>query len=169
MKQILVSILQNFSLIVTRLNDLLTKLTNSLLKEKTLKLIKSTFNDSGRFYTFHFANNQLKKSKDLLRSIYVSLMNNQTFIEFGKFKIIIVTSIIDGQERAFHHNVLITNDTTFDQYYKQVEPHLNTNYYNDGDYYGVDVIHELNVTVWNMYDYQTKDITITKQAENVDS
>jgi hypothetical protein len=62
------------------------------------------------------SNNNLLSHKDALRGIYNTLMSDDTFRNFGKFKVIIVSAIVDGEEFNYHHNVLINNNTSFEQY-----------------------------------------------------
>jgi hypothetical protein len=59
-------------------------------------------------------------------------MNNDRFIKFGENKVIITSSVIHGSEYSFHHNVLITNKTTFEEYYNQVIDYIDSHY--DSDY-----------------------------------
>lgn len=71
-------------------------------------------------------------------------MDNETFINFGKYKVIIVSAIVDGDEFNFHHNILITNNTTFEQYYNKVKYILAT-HFNDG--YQIDIVESFKILV----------------------
>lgn len=70
-------------------------------------------------------------------------------------------ALINGQEFCFHHNVLITNNTTFEDYYKKVKDIITQNY-DEG--YPVDVIPSFKVMVWNMDNVKNKRIKITKNT-----
>lgn len=67
--------------------------------------------------------------------------------------LVIITSaiIINGQEYSFHHNVLITNNTTFEEYYEQVYEYIDT-HYDDDNLYGIDVIPCGSLTHQNAWD-----------------
>jgi hypothetical protein len=88
-------------------------------------------------------------------------MNDDTFIKFGEYKVIIVSAIVENQEFNFHHNVLLKNNTTFAQYYEQVE-HINKLY--SDDRYEIDVVEDFKVTVWNMDNIANKNIKITSST-----
>jgi len=62
---------------------------------------------------------------DLLEGIFNAITTNDSFINFGKNKSIIVSAVMYKEmnqfnsgtnEYNFHHNVLITPTTTFNQY-----------------------------------------------------
>jgi hypothetical protein len=55
-------------------------------------------------------------------------MNDETFINFGYNKIIIITAISDDLIFNFHTKVLINNDTSFKYYYLKVKNIINVNY-----------------------------------------
>jgi hypothetical protein len=60
----------------------------------------------------------LLSHKAVLKAIYNTLMNDDTIRmdkNFGKYKVIIVSAIVDNEEFNYHHNVLLTNTTTFEQ------------------------------------------------------
>lgn len=88
-------------------------------------------------------------------------MKDTDFLNFGKTKAIIVTAVTDDGECGFHHNVLIENDTTFEQYYESIEDRLVT-LYEDG--YKIDVIPQFKVRVWNLDHVKNSNIKITRNA-----
>jgi len=55
-------------------------------------------------------------------------MQNDKFINFGKVKVIIITASSGEGEFNFHHNVLIKNNTTFEEYYNEVKDIINEHY-----------------------------------------
>lgn len=93
-------------------------------------------------------------------------MSNQRFLKFGKYKVIIVTAIIDGVEFSFHHNILITNNTTFEEYYHLVKDII-VNNYEVG--YPVEVIPLFRVIVWNLNNYKNKKIKLTSSSKSASS
>ena len=146
---------------------LVNRINSNLNKNKTLQLLSLTFNQSGRFLIFHFINNELRDYEDVLRLIFNSLRSNEDFTKFGNNKVIIVSCIVNGQEYSFHHNVLINNDTTFEEYYNEVVKYID-NHYDTDNFYGIEVIPEFKVKVWNMDNYLNKDIKLTKKANNIE-
>jgi hypothetical protein len=149
--------------ILTKHQYYVTKFINYLNREHTLKLISVTYTSSARFLEYHFHNSALKSHRDVLFNIYTSLMNNDRFIKFGENKVIITSSLIHGSEYSFHHNVLITNKTTFDEYYNQVIDYRDSHYDSESDdNYGVDIIPAFKIKVWNMDHYLNKNIKINK-------
>nr|YP_010296716.1 hypothetical protein MN596_mgp14 [Polyozellus multiplex]UMI33309.1 hypothetical protein [Polyozellus multiplex] len=143
--------------IFSSITDFLIKLSS----KKGLQLTSVTYNDIGRYQTYHLINTELKYHKDVLRGIYNSLMSEENFINFGKFKVIIVSAIIDGQEFNYHHNILITNNTSFDQYYNKVKDILAT-HFDEG--YQIDVVQAFKIMVWNMDSLANKNIKITSST-----
>ena len=77
--------------------------------------------------------------------MFEKLYSLDTFLNFGHTKIIMVLAIIEGRIYSFHHNVVINNDTTFEQYYGKVEQHIKTKF-EDG--YDLDVISDFIIKIW---------------------
>jgi hypothetical protein len=98
--------------------------------------------DDDRCIQYILTNNNLLAHKDVLKSIYNTLMNDDTFINFGKYKVIIVSALVDNQEFNFHHNILITNNTSL--YYEKVKDIINV-HFDHG--YQVDVVESFKITV----------------------
>jgi len=120
----------------------INKLTRSHNKLLTINAIIR--NENERSIEYLLTNNNLLTHKDVLRAIYNTLMGEETFRNFAKYKVIIISAYADGQEFNFHHNILLTNNTTFEQYYNKVKDIINT-HFNDG--YQVDVIEEFKIIV----------------------
>lgn len=143
------------------LQQILNKIVIKLSNKQGVRVNSITYNDKGRFLIFHLDNNGLESHKSVLRAIYNALMSNEEFKKFGSKKVIIVAGIIEGQEFSYHHNVLISNTTTFQQYYNLVKDYIISHY---DDTYGIDVIPQFKVRVWNMDELSNKNIKITKSA-----
>jgi hypothetical protein len=147
----------------------LNKLTNYLNREHSLKLISLSYTNSGRFLIYHFNNDSLKSHRDILFNIYTFLMNNERFINFGFYKVIITSSVINGSEYSYHHNILMSNKTTFNEYYNQVINYIDLHYSEDSDYSpGVEIPQAFKVKVWNMDNYLNKKIKIHRNDFNKD-
>jgi len=93
--------------------------------------------------------------------VMMSAQWDEKLRSFGNKKVIIISAIINNEEFSFHHNVLISNLTTFSDYYESVKDSITTNYDNG---YPVDVIPLFKVRVWNMDEISNKKIKITKDA-----
>lgn len=91
-------------------------------------------------------------------------MKLPSFINFGSKKIIMVHGIINNKEYSLHHNVLINNDTTFEEYYETIEDIISLRY-DEG--YDMDVIELFKIRIWNMDNIENKNIKITKMSRSV--
>ena len=116
----------------------------SRINNKNLTINAIIRNDKERCIQYELINDHLLSHKDVLKSIYNTLMNEESFINFGKYKVIIVSAIIDDQEFNFHHNILLTNNTTFEQYYEKMKDIINT-HFSDG--YQIDVVQNFKILV----------------------
>ena len=125
----------------------------------TVKLKNS--DDDERFKEYYVDNNHLLESYDALKFMYNKLMNTVDFLEFGETKVLMVLAIIEGKTYSFHQNVVIDNNTTFEQYYSKVEEHIRTKF-DDG--YGIDIINTFIVRVWDITDLRNANIKQTKDA-----
>jgi hypothetical protein len=155
--------------ILSGISENLNKLTNYLNREHSLKLISLSYTNSGRFLIYHFNNESLKTHRDILFNIYTFLMNNDRFINFGFNKVIITSSVINGSEYSYHHNILLTNKTTFNEYFNQVIDYIDLHYSEDSDCSpGVEIPQAFKVKVWNMDNYLNKKIKIHRNDFNKD-
>ena len=76
------------------------------------KLSDTSLTIRERSYDTKHINKNLKSHEEVLRDIYTTLMSNETFLNFGNKKVIIITAIVEGIYYQYHHNVLIDNNTT---------------------------------------------------------
>lgn len=75
-------------------------------------------------------------------------MSNKEFLDFGYKKVIILFSKMeDGSAITFHPNVLITNNTPFEVYYKSIENYIQTTYDDTTLYGNIDQIAEFKLMV----------------------
>ena len=110
-----------------------------------------------RCLNLYLINPNLDSHVELLEGIFNAVTSHEAFINFGKFKSIIVSAVMykgmdeitvsGSTEYNFHHNVLIDPTTTFNQYYKQVGEFVN---YKLEHGYGSEVIEYYKVRVWNL-------------------
>jgi len=135
-------------LIIYKLNKtyIYSKIKSKITRDhnKMLTINAIIRHENERSIEYLLTNNNLLTHKDVLRGIYNTLIGEETFRNFGQYKVIIVSAYADGQEFNFHHNILLTNNTTFEQYYDKVKNIINT-HFNDG--YQIDVIEEFKIIV----------------------
>lgn len=160
MIKILVNILRGISNTFKSMAYYLDIYMNSF-NEKNVKITVVELNDNNRYLSFEMTNTRLLDSKNVLRSIYNTLMSNEEFLNFGSKKVIIVTGLMGDYSFNYHHNILITNDTPFNIYYNKVKDIINT-HYQDG--YKVDRVPKFKISVWNMDHLANKNIKLTKSA-----
>jgi hypothetical protein len=153
--------------IVKSLMNLLNLVSNIMKKmeifltEDKLTLIRISRNTLGRNINFVLSNKKLLEKKDLFYQIYMFLMTNKDFLYFGEHKVIIVNGIIKDDIFNLHHNILIKNDTTFYDYWNEIEDILE-NVYEDG--YAIEGIPIVEINVWNLDHLANKKIKITRTA-----
>lgn len=133
--------------ILSSLINIFNKIIKNLSSKANVKVLPITSiirNDTERSLQYSLVNDQLLSHKDVLKAIYLTLIGDLTFKKFGKYKVIIVSAIVDGHEFNYHHNVLLTNTTTFDQYYEKVKDIIAT-HFDKG--YQIDVVNSFKITV----------------------
>lgn len=143
MKKILQYIIKNISKFITLLNNFLKKL-ETFLAEDNLILIRTSQHTLGRNINFILSNHKLLESKDLFFKIYMFLFTNKKFLEFGEYKVIIVHGRIKDITFNLHHNVLIKNETSFEDYWNKIEDALENIYEKGYPVVGIPII-EINV------------------------
>ena len=116
-------------------------------EDLTLEISNIIHNKSGRFLIYHLNNKHLLDSEESLKAIFNTLINDIKFKDFGFTKVVIVSAITNQMEFNFHHNVLMKNDTTFEEYYKNVKDIVYTHYELG---YKVNTVDSFKVMVWNM-------------------
>jgi len=131
------------------------------LTEDKLNLVITSRNTLGRNITFVLSNPKLLENKELFYQIYMFLMTNKDFWDFGEHKVIIVNGIIKDDTFNLHHNILIKNNTTFYDYWNKIEDILE-NVYEEG--YAIEGIPMVEINVWNMDHLANKKIKITRNA-----
>lgn len=124
-------------------NNLLKKMDN-LLSDDKLTLIRISRNTLGRNISFILNNKKLLEKKNLFFQIYMFLMTNKDFLDFGEYKVIIVNGKIKNDTFNLHHNILIKNDTNFYDYWIKIEDVLE-NIYEEG--YAIEGIPMIEINV----------------------
>ena len=121
-----------------------------------------------RSLKFVIHNNDLLDNHEVLKPIFDTLKNDDRFINFGYNKIIIITAIFDNFIFNFHHNVVINNDTSFEDYYLKVKDIINSHYDNEEESaFELDNIPTFVILVWNIDNFKNKHIKITSDARTI--
>lgn len=129
-----------------------------------VKLLNINENKNFRYIKFSMVNSNNLEGEDLFRGIYKVLFLNDQFIEFGFNKIIILSVTLESeQEHNLHSNILINNDTTFEEYYEHVSHQL-SNYHNLQYGYHNEAVLRYNMLVWNADHLKNKKIKQTLNA-----
>ena len=124
MTKILKYIIRNITLFLTKLIISFKKIDNLLLEDK-LTLIRTSRNTLDRNINFVLSNDKLLEKEDLFFQIYMFLITNNDFLEFGEHKVIIVNGKIINEtfnlpfalsSKARDHNILVKNNTSFEAY-----------------------------------------------------
>ena len=146
-----------------KINKVRKRIVNSSAPYLTLTYIK--YDIKGRNISFTLTNNHLLEDKQMLKAIFDFLMTNDKFINFGFHKVIIVKAVINPKlSFMLHHNILLTNNTLFKEYYDKVEYNINKSYSNGGSSFQVDSIPRFEILVWNMDDIRNTNIKLTKST-----
>ena len=95
-------------------------------------------------------NNNLLEGEELFKGIYNTLKENEEFNNFGFQKVIILSVVLISEtEHNLHSNVLINNDTTFEEYHSTISHELEN--YNNLQYgYQNESISRYVMLTWNM-------------------
>ena len=89
------------------------------------------------------------------------LITNKEFLNFGENKVILVNGKNKNDTFNLHHNVLLKNTTTFEQYWSKIKDILNERY-EEG--YAIEGIPMVEIITWNMDLYANKKIKITRTS-----
>lgn len=165
MINILKSIINYLQEALISINKFLDKFPNKLeVLKDDLTLIRISRNTLGRNITFVLNNDKMLEKKALFQGIYLYLMNNKDFLKFGEKKVIIVMGRIKNETFNLHHNILIKNDNTFEEYWDKIADII-LERYDDG--YSIEGIPMIEVNVWNMDHLANKKIKITRNGVEI--
>jgi hypothetical protein len=134
-----------------------------------VQILEIKFNRNMRCLTITMNNPKTLEGKELFEEIFKALKLNEEFNKFGNSKIIILSAILESnQEHNLHSNILIDNDTTFENYYNEISNELDK--YNNLEYgYGNESILRFVVKVWNCDHKGNLNIKMTHDTTNVGS
>lgn len=156
-------ILINLTFIILSLG-LATGLSNLETSLRLMKLLEVNQDVNMRCLKFSMVNNNLLEGEDLFKGIYDTLMGNTEFVDFGFKKIIILSVTLEsGKEYNLHCNILLTNETPFEDYYYYVSDDLG-NYHNLQYGYHNESVLRYNVLCWNVDNLQNLKIKQTYNA-----
>ena len=114
--------------------------------------------------TFRIHNTALLEGKEAIMPagvcVFHHLTTNDVFINFSDTKIIFMIAEYDDCERSYHKNVLITNDTTFEQYWQEIKNYVHDKYLSGSTSYAQSVVKVYKVIVWDVNHLRNKNIKI---------
>jgi|SRR5580692_1309675 len=130
----------------------------------TLNILETNYDNNMRCLKISMINNNFLEGDTLFKGIYQTLMNDKDFIDFGFQKIIILSVVLgNNNEHNLHSNILIENNTTFDDYYLFVSKELSK--YNNLQYgYHNQEILRYVVMCWNVDNHKNLKIKQTYNA-----
>jgi hypothetical protein len=165
--------IKNSSEILTKVINLITRfkiyleIKKNKISDPDLTLIGVVHSQTGRFLRLIYNNNKLLNIEKVLKTLYNTLQANKDFIDYGYNKVIIITVTTSEDFRyQLHHNIFITNDTTFEAYHSKVINIINK-HYETGSSAGEDVFRFFEVLVWNMDHLKNKHIKITSDVRSI--
>jgi hypothetical protein len=116
----------------------------------TLNILEINHNRNMRCLKITMSNNNLLEGEELFKGIYTTLMKNKDFLKFGFQKIIILSVVLMSEsEHNLHSNILIDNDTTFNEYYSTISHEL-VKYENIQYGYHNEAISNYIMLAWNV-------------------
>jgi len=139
---------------ITLLNLLSFSLIELLISnnklDSSLQILEVKTDNNMRCLKITMVNNGLLEGEDLFKGIYTTLMNNKDFLNFGYQKIIILSVVlVSDSEHNLHSNILINNDTTFNEYHSTISHELDK--YNNLQYgYQNESISRYIMLAWNV-------------------
>jgi hypothetical protein len=116
----------------------------------TLEILEINQNRNMRCLKVTMVNNNLLEGEELFKGIYKTLMENKDFLNFGFQKIIILSVVlVTDKEYNLHSNVLINNESSFNEYYSTISHELDR--YNNLQYgYHNEEISRYVMLAWNV-------------------
>lgn len=142
--------------------NLLTYIVNkgnsmiNYLTKESLTMSGAVKDSNGRSLTYFAKNEKLLNNYEFLELIFHRLQQDIEFIKFGNKKILFMFCYIDGNKYSFHHNVLITNTMTFQEYWLQIEDDIAK--HSSDSVYWVDIIPNFELKIWNLDNIQNTKI-----------
>jgi hypothetical protein len=157
-------ILIYFLILLNFLSFTLIEIIINLNKTTSLQILEINQDLNMRCLKLVMVNNNNLEDKELFKGIYETLMSNKEFTEFGFNKIIILSAVLaTNQEHNLHSNILINNNTTFEEYYNLVSQDLNK--YNNLQYgYHNELIIRFVMLCWNADHLKNVNIKQTYKA-----
>lgn len=158
-----------FQNLIHKVIDLLLKLVNKLEslvsnnRIKGVKVLRRVIHPKYRNLTITLSNINNLTSKELLKPIFNCLTSDDIFKDFCKNKIIIITAVSDRVRFNFHPNVLINENTTFNDYYNQIKDHVNY-LLEVGSASKLKKITTLDILIWDIDNEMNKHIQLHKES-----
>ena len=166
-KTIIQFIIRLIKFIISTSQNLVSKLETLVNKGKiSVELEESDIDNDGNA-RFIFINPNLLDNFHAMKEIFIILKSNELFLSLDYLLIIFVTVDLvplDADDefessqiiKSLHPNWLITQDTPFEEYYKEVSEHLSK--VSAKADYSLERFTRYRVTLWNVDEYKGKSI-----------
>jgi hypothetical protein len=133
--------------------------------ESGLQILEINRDRNLRSLNISMVNNNLLEDEYLFRAIFKTIYNNEEFLNFGYYKIIILSVVlVSDKEHSLHSNILINNETTFEEYYSFIKNELDR-YNNLAHGYHNELISRFIVKAWNVDNDRNKEIKQTYKVK----
>lgn len=87
---------------------------------------------------------EVEGSENILKSIYNQLIINEEYLDSGQHKVLMLIAHYRGIDFTYHHNILVNNQTTFEDYYNSIKDNISKLY---ADGYQVHDVMNFNMRV----------------------
>jgi hypothetical protein len=141
-----------------------SKIYNRKSRSKNVFLTQTYTKSKHRSYVLTFENIPLLESEALFISIFKQTSKFLKTIKFGNRKSMLVQAEINGKTYSLHHNVVINNKTTADQYWNWIKDSIQANFDKD---YMIEIYPTIKVIIYNLDDKRNKNITTHINNSNV--
>src|SRR6188768_2259633 len=124
---------------------------------------------------FSVINKKLLPPKEFLEKMHATIKKYNDFLNFGEYKIIMQfvisntnnsEGIVNQMVHSFHINVLIKNNSTFNDYWNQIKDNL-TNPMTHPEPYGGTIFKRFELLVWNVDHLKNQNIKIHNSSKIV--
>jgi len=137
--------------------------TTNIFNYPKLDLTRVSYYENGKYYEFRMENTESLDISSSVEAMFYTLTTDETFRNFGKYKIVFIKTVCDGEEKALHTNTMLTNTTTFKEYSDKFMVRIGEIYGGNG--YNVNMIDGFIVMVWIADPYVNKELKFTKTSK----
>lgn len=138
-----------------------------------MEIIGKEVNEKDRLEIFYIENKHLLEGKEAFEVMF-NLLRTTTHI-FDKPRIVFVIgmlldSTVTGEpiEYAYTYNTLVTKDTSFEEYWAEIEDYVREKYISGEYEYSKNVINRFKVLTWDVSHLENKHLVINKSKSGIE-